>query len=173
MKKWKVWLFLVLAAAGGLFLYDAWVRATAADTYTVRMYRAETGLQSIVPREEAAWSEGSHDAEPVTVRFDGAVLKRMAGYGPTALHGSFAAAEVNALFGQDVLTADWPFSWSLYFTNDWYQCDAYMEVCLPDAPEGEVTATLTVYLRDQARPVQVLTWSGRVGERIKFTGTEL
>jgi len=169
----------LLLTAFSLFLY-AELRKVAADTYTVSLYRKTwsdkhnthlTGKAAPLPA--ADWRSGAHDAAPVTVWFDGSTLRQTAGYGPTSLHGAFAAEEVNRLMGEAVLTADWPFSWGVYFTNDWYVVHAYAEVWLPDQPDGLVTATMTIYLEDRAAPAAVLTWEGPIGDPISFGSAEI
>lgn len=182
MKKSRgvLWPLLCLAlAALSVFLYAS-LKEAGTDAYTVRLYRTfwndEGGYyatRSIAPRPEAAWQSGQHEAEPVTVRFDGAVLHQGAGYGPTTLTGAFAADDVNALCGREVLAEDWPFTWSLYFTNDWYVVSAYAEIRLPEDEGGEAEATLTVYHADHSAPAAVLTWRGGIGEMIKFGAAEL
>lgn len=169
---------IVLAAALLVILYIQ-MRALETDTYTVRLYRTywnEAGgyeaTRSITPRPEAAWRAVMHEAPPETVRFDGAVLRRGAGYGPTSLEGAFAAEDVNALCGREVLTEDWEFCWALYFTNDWYHINAYVEVRLPEEG-GLAEATMTVYHEGQASPAAVLTWTGEVGEPIRLGAAEL
>lgn len=172
-------LLCLLLAGLSAFLYMK-LEAASADRYTVCMYYEEWHeeysdyvTRRIEPMEEAQWAAGSHDAESVAVRFDGAVLRQSAGYGPTGLNGSFAAADVNALYCQEVLTEDWPFGWGIYFTNDWCVCDAYLHVMLPQEPDGEVVATLTIYRRGEAAPDEILTWTGYLGERIGFGAIEL
>lgn len=182
MTRWKrlVWPLLCLLMAGiAVFLYIQ-LEETVADRYTVCMYHEEWSDQysdfvtrRIGPMEEAMWASGSHDAKPVKVRFDGTILRQSAGYGPTGLNGAFAAEDVNALYGQEVLTEDWPFGWGIYFTSDWRVCDVYLAVQLPQEPEGAVTATLTIYSEGSAVPVQVCTWTGKIGERIVFGGLEI
>ena len=182
MTKWKrfVWPLLCLLLAGiTVFMYIQLGKANA-DCYTVCMYREEWSdkhsdyvTRRIGPMEEAMWASGSHDAAPVKVRFDGTVLRQAAGYGPTGLNGAFAAADVNALYDQNVLTEDWSFGWGIYFTNDWCVCDVYLAVQLPREPEGDVTATLTVYSEGSAKPVEVRTWNGKLGDRIAFGGLEI
>ena len=169
----------LLMAALSAFLYTELCRANA-DTYTVSLYRKtwsdkyNTHLTSkAAPRPEADWRSGAHDADPVTVRFDGSTLRQTAGYGPTSLQGAFAAEDVNRLMGETVLTADWPFSWGVYFTNDWSVAHAYAEVWLPDEPDGLVTATMTIYLEDSAAPAAVLSWEGAIGEPVAFGAAEI
>ena len=179
MKKYG-WAALCLLLAGlSVFMYVQLRKATA-DCYTVCMYREEWSeeysdyvTRRIGPMEEARWASGSHDATPVTVRFDGTILRQSAGYGPTGLNGSFAAADVNALYDQEVLAEDWPFRWGIYFTNDWSVCNVYLAVQLPQEPDGEVTATLTVYSEGSAIPMEVRTWTGGIGEQIAFGGLEI
>ena len=181
MKKlngWKI-AFIVLVVTLLMMLYNQ-IRTSETDTYTVRLYRTywnEAGgyeaTRSIAPRPEAAWRSEMHEAPPVTVRFDGAVLRKGAGYGPTSLEGAFAAGDVNALWGREALTEDWTFSWGLYFTNDWYHISAYVEVRLPEAEGGLAEATMTVYHEGQSAPACVMTWTGEVGEPIRFGAEEL
>lgn len=175
---WKL-AFFALTAALLVILYNQ-MRASETDTYTVRLYRTygneEGGYEatrSIVPCPEAAWRSEMHEAPPVTVRFDGAVLLQGAGYGPTSLEGAFAAEDVNALCGREALTEDWVFSWGLYFTNDWYVVNVYAEICMPEEEDGLAEATLTVYHEGQSAPAVVLTWTGEVGEPIRFGAAEL
>jgi len=170
---------IILAAALLTLLYLQ-LRASETDAYTVRLYRTywdeERGYEitrSITPRTEAAWRSEMHEAPPVTVRFDGAVLRQGAGYGPTSLEGAFAAEDVNALCGREVLTEDWVFSWALYFTNDWYHINVYAEVRLPEEDGGPAEATMTVYHEGHSAPAEVLTWTGEVGEPIRFGAAEL
>ena len=182
MVKWKrcVWpLFCLLLAGITVLMYIQLDKANA-DCYTVCMYRegwsdkySDYVTRRIAPMKEAMWVSGSHDAKPVKVRFDGTILRQSAGYGPTGLNGVFAAEDVNALCGQAILTEDWPFGWGIYFTNDWCVCDVYLAVQLPQEPDGEVTATLTVYSEGSAKPVEVRTWTGRIGEQIVFGGLEI
>ena len=175
---WKL-AFFALTAALLVILYNQ-MRASETDTYTVRLYRTywneEGGYEatrSIVPRPEAAWRSEMHGAPPVTVRFDGAVLRQGAGYGPTSVEGTFASEDVNALCGREVLKEDWRFGWALYFTNDWYHITAYAEIRLPEEEGGQVEATLTVYHEGQSAPAAVLTWTGEIGEPIAFGAEEL
>lgn len=175
---WKIGC-LLLAVMLIVFLYNHMVDSEK-DTYTVRLYRTywneEGGYEatrSIAPRPEAAWRSEMHEAPPVTVRFDGAVLRQGAGYGPTSLEGAFAAEDVNALCGREVLTEDWAFSWGLYFTNHWYHINAYAEVRLPEEEGGPAEATMTVYHEGYSAPAAVLTWTGEVGELICFGAEEL
>ena len=179
MKKAGLAALCLLLAALSAFLYIQLEEANA-DCYTVCMYRDEWSDQysdyvtrRIEPRREAEWTSGSHDAKPVKVSFDGTILRQSAGYGPAGLNGAFAAGDVNALYGQEVLTEDWPFGWGIFFTNDWLVCDVYLAVQLPREPEGDVTATLTVYAEGAAKPVEVSTWTGKLGERITFGGFEI
>ena len=181
MKKLNVWKIACIALVAVLLvsLYIQ-LRASETDTYTVRLYRTywneERGCKitaSIVPRPEAAWRSEMHEALPVTVRFDGAVLRRGAGYGPTSLEGAFAAEDVNGLCGREVLTEDWGFSWGLYFTNDWYHINAYVEIRLPEDEGGLAEATMTVYHEGRSAPAAVMTWMGEVGEPIHFGAEEL
>ncbi|MBQ2953659.1 MAG: hypothetical protein IJE07_08895 [Clostridia bacterium] len=183
MKKRKLngWMlaFIALAATLLVLLYIQ-MRASETDTYTVRLYRTswneERGYEvtrSIAPRPEAAWRSEMHEAPPVPVRFDGAVLRQGAGYGPTSLEGAFAAEDVNELCGREVLREDWVFSWGLYFTNDWYHINAYVEVRLPEEESGLAEATMTVYHEGYSAPACVMTWTGEVGEPIRFGAEEL
>lgn len=175
---WKLAFFALAAAL--LVILCIQMHASETDTYTVRLYRTywneEGGYEatrSIVPRPEAAWRSEMHEAPPVTVHFDGAVLRQGAGYGPTSLEGAFAAEDVNTLYDREVLAEDWSFGWALYFTNDWYHITAYAEIRLPEVEGGPVEATLTVYHEGQSTPAAVLTWTGEVGEPIGFGAAEL
>ena len=182
MARWKMYIYplLCLLLTGLTMHLYLQLQKASADQYTVCMYREVWSdqysaymTQRIKPMQEAEWTSGSHDAKPVKVRFDGTILRQSAGYGPTGLNGSFSAAEINALYGQEVLTQDWPFGWGIYFTNDWYVCDVYLAVQLPQEPTGEVTATLTLYSEGEGKPVVVRTWTGKLGERIIFGGLEI
>lgn len=148
--------------------------ASGKDTYTVRLYRtywdAAKGYEvrhSIVPKSVAGYASGSHDAEAERVYFDGAEVRCGSGYGPRSLQGSFAAAEVNELYGREVLQADWVFSISAFKTSDKGGFDFRLAVDLPEEPDGEATATLMVFYAGHPAP-DVYTWSGAVGERIAF-----
>jgi len=175
---WKIaCIVMIVALMMGIYLR---MTDSAKDTYTVRLYRTywneEGGYEatrSIVPCPEAAWRSEMHEAPPVKVRFDGAVLRQGAGYGPTSLQGAFAAEDVNTLYGREVLTEDWPFSWGLYFTNDWYVINAYAEIRLPEDVNGLTEATLTIYHQGQSKPAAVLPWTGRIGDTIAFGAAEL
>lgn len=179
-RKKLIWPVLcMLLAALSVFLYIRLEEAQA-DTYTVRMYKDEWSekygcylTRSKAPAQEAEWASGMHEAEPVKVSFDGSVLRQSAGYGPTSAWGWFRAEDVNDFYGQEVLTEDWPFCWGSYFTNDWFVCDAYLYVELPQEPDGDATATLTVYLRGWPKPVETLTWTGKLGEVIGFPAVEM
>ena len=182
MTRWKkyVYPFLCLLLAGITAFLFVQLNGAQTDCYTVCMYRMEWSdvygeyiTRRIEPMADAEWTSGGHDAEPVKVQFDGTVLRQGAGYGPTALRGAFSAEYVNAAYGQPVLTENWPFGWGVYFTNDWYVCDAYLAVELPQEPEGEAKATLTIYIGGDAKPVEVQSWSGKLGEPIIFGGLEI
>ncbi len=166
---WRIaFLLLGLCLLAGIALHPR------GDHYTVRMYRevwseAYGVLQrpSIVPMEAAEWCSGSHDGPFHATRFNGAVSRNDGGYGPNILQGAFAAADVNALYPEMQLAADWPFSIAAFRTSNDASFRFDLAIDLPNEPEGEVTATLYVFQAGLSRP-EIYEWRGAVGECIRF-----
>lgn len=171
--RWKIACLLLAALCIALIAH---IDGQQGSLYTVRMHLGgnvfRDGLKSsIVPKEEADFSSGSHDAKPERVRFDGAEVRCASGYGPCTLSGAFSAEDVNAMYGQQVLTEDWSFGISAFKTGDNVGMDFYLSIDLPEQPDGEVTATLLVLYDGYPAPA-TFTWTGGVGEHIGF-GIEL